>query len=48
MAIGAWQDMFQLTRLEERPVYNGGNQQILYKDEMNEIVMTEAVSYSAL
>jgi hypothetical protein len=47
MVVGAWQDMFKLTLLEDRPVHIGGGQQILYKDGMNEIAMAEVIQYSA-
>jgi hypothetical protein len=43
MALGAWQDMFKVINLEDRPINDQHNQQVLYNDGTNEIVMTEVV-----
>ena len=39
MAVGAWQDMFKVVNLEDRPIEQRHNQQVLYNDGINEIVM---------
>ena len=41
MALGAWQDMFKLIHLEERPVTTNQTHQLLHSDGVNEIVMKE-------
>lgn len=39
MAVGAWQDMFKVVNLEDRPAKGQYNQQVLYSDGTNEIVI---------
>lgn len=43
MVIGAWQDMFKVINLEDRPVRDQNGQQVLYRDGTNEIFMTEVI-----
>jgi hypothetical protein len=39
MAVGAWQDMFKVVNLEDRPAGEHHSQQVLYNDGINEIVI---------
>ena len=39
MAVGAWQDMFKVVNLEDRQATEQHNQQVLYNDGINEIVI---------
>jgi hypothetical protein len=41
MVVGAWQDMFKLIHLEERPVNSDKNAHVLHSDSVNKIVMKE-------
>ena len=43
MAVGAWQDIFKVINLEDRPIKDQHSQQVLYNDGTNEIVMTEVL-----
>jgi hypothetical protein len=48
MAVGAWQDVFKLTCLQERPVQPGHSLPVLYSDGVNEIVMIQVILISFL
>lgn len=44
MATGAWQDMFKLYNLEERPFKLHHSHPVLYNDGTNEIVITKVAA----
>ena len=45
LAIGAWQEMFKLIRLEDRPRRDVHHRIVLYNDDKNEIVINEVKTF---